>query len=414
MKPREIELMAPAGSYESLRAAIKAGCNSVYFGVTQLNMRAVAASNFGLDDLAEITKICHENKVKAYLTVNTILYDHDIVLMKKIVDAAKENKVDAVIVSDFAAIQYAKSVGQPMHISTMMSISNYESVKFFSQYSDVIVLARELTLPMITKIHEQIVADNLTGPSGNQVKLEVFVHGALCIAFSGRCLMSLYNHNSSAARGACRQECRKEYKIIDEDSGVEMKLRGNYVMSPSDLCTIDIVDQMINAGVAVFKFEGRGRPPEYVDSVIRAYKEALAAVEDGSFNQTKIKKWKAGLNKVYNRGYSHGYLFGQNTKFWAETGHNQAKEQRVQLGKVTHYFDKAGVAEIKLEAGDLSVGDKIIITGKTTGLVRLEIDEMRGEHEDVIKAGKKRETITIKTPERVRRGDKVFLLKEKI
>lgn len=407
----QIELMAPAGSYESLRAAIAAGCDSVYFGVTQLNMRAVAASNFDLNDLEEIAKICRENKVKAYLTVNTILYNHDLILMKKILNAAKENKVDAVIVADFAAIEYAKLIGQPMHISTMMSISNYDAVKFFSQYADVVVMARELTLPMIKKIHETIIEEDLRGPGGESVKIEAFVHGALCIAVSGRCLMSLYNHNSSAARGACRQECRKEYRIIDNESGTEMMIRGSHVLSPADLCTIDIVDQLVDSGISVFKFEGRGRPPEYVDTVIRSYKEALLAVEDGSFNKKLAAELRGELEKVYNRKFSHGYLFAQNSKFWAETGHNQSKEERVQAGKVIHYFSKAGVAEVKLEASDINIGDKLIITGKTTGLIRLDLNEMRDEKEKEIQTGIKGSIVTIKTPELVRRGDRVYLLK---
>lgn len=409
-----IKILAPAGSYESLQAAIHAGCDAVYFGVTQLNMRAVAASNFDLDDLAEITKICHANNVKAYLTLNTILYEHDLPLMRKIIDACKKQSVDAVIVSDFAAIEYAKKVGQPMHISTMQSISNYEALKFFAQFSDVVVLAREVTLPMMKRIHQRIEEEDLRGPSGELIKLEVFAHGALCIAVSGRCLMSLHNHNSSAARGACRQECRHEYKITDMDDGTEMNVRHNFVMSPADLCTIEILDQIVEAGAAVLKFEGRGRPPEYVDTVIRCYKEALQAMEEGTYTSEKITDWKKQLEKVYNRNFSTGFYRGQKLGFWSQAGHNQAKEERVFAGVVSHYFSKAGVAEIRLEAHGLSINDKLIFTGKTTGIVRSTINELRDEKENEIKKAEKKQIVTIKIAELVRQGDKVYLLKPRV
>ncbi|MBT4857294.1 U32 family peptidase [Candidatus Uhrbacteria bacterium] len=410
MKTDHIKILAPAGSYESLRAAIAAGCHAVYFGVTQLNMRAIAASNFDIEDLAEITKICHDNNVQAHLAVNTILYEHDITLVKKIIDAAKANGVDAIIASDIAAITYAQSIEQAVHISTMQSISNYEAVKYFSQFADVVVLAREVTIPMMKRIHEQIVEDDLRGPSGELVKLEVFAHGALCIAVSGQCFMSLNNHNASACRGACRQECRREYQIIDKETGQEMTLRNNFVMSPSDMCTIDILDQLVDAGVTVLKFEGRGRPPEYVDTVISTYKEALHAIEDGTYGEDKFAEWVGRLEKVYNRKFSNGYYLGRKGGFWTKTGHSQAKEERIFLGKVTHYFPKIGIAELKLEANDIEVGQNIIITGKTTGLVRDDVKEIRDDKKEEVSSAKRGETVSIPVSEKVRINDRVYKL----
>jgi U32 family peptidase len=414
IKTSHIKILAPAGSYESLQAAIKVGCDAVYFGVTQLNMRAVAASNFDLEDLAEITRICQNSDVKAYLALNTILYEHDLPLMRRIIDAAKTNGVDAVIVSDFAAIEYAKLVGQPIHISTMQSISNYQSLKFFAQFSDVIILAREVTLPMMKRIAQRIVEEDLRGPGGELIKLEAFAHGALCIAVSGRCFMSLHNQNASASRGACRQECRYEYKVTDLETGTEMHLRNQHVMSPADLCTIEILDQIVEAGVSVLKFEGRGRPPEYVDTVVRCYKEALEAIENGDYNAEKIAHWKGLLEKVYNRNFSTGFYRGQKLGFWSETGHNQAKEERVYVGAVNHYYSKIGVAEVILEAHGLSLEDKLIVTGKTTGLVRSTVTELRDEEKNDLKTAEKKQLVTIKVPERVRKSDKVYLLRTRV
>ncbi|MFA5946847.1 MAG: peptidase U32 family protein [Patescibacteria group bacterium] len=406
---KHIKLLAPAGSYESLQAAIKAGAHAVYFGVTQLNMRAVAAANFDLNDLAEIARICHEAGIEAHLTMNTILYEHDQVLMKKILDAAKASNVDAIIANDISAILYARSIGLNVHISTMQSISNYDSVKYFAQFADVIVLAREVTIPMMKRIHEQIVENDLRGPKGEIIQLEVFAHGALCIAVSGQCFMSLYNDNSSACRGACRQECRREYQIIDKESGHEMTLRNNYVMSPTDLCTIDILDQLVDAGVTVLKFEGRGRPPEYVDTVISTYKEALQAVEDGTYAKEKFPGWLAKLGEVYNRKFSTGYYLGRQGGFWTETSSNQATEERVFVGKITKYFAQPKVAEVILEASDLKIGEKIIITGKTTGLVRATVTEMRDEQTQPIETAHK-QIITLPIDSIVRTNDKLYKL----
>ena len=410
---KHIKILAPAGSYESLHAAIACGAHAVYFGVTQLNMRAVAASNFDLNDLAEITRICHEAGVEAHLTMNTILYEHDQVLMRKILDAAKESGVDAIIASDISAILYARRIGLNVHISTMQSISNYEAVEYYAQFADVIGLAREVSIPMMKRIHQQIVENDLRGPSGEVVKLEVFAHGALCIAVSGQCFMSLHNHNASACRGACRQECRKEYQIIDKESGVEMTLRNNFVMSPSDMCTIDILDQLLDSGVTVLKFEGRGRPPEYVDTVISTYKEALQTLEDGTYGPEKFPAWLDQLGKVYNRKFSDGYYLGRKGGFWTETGHNQATEERVYAGKVIKYFAKVKVAEIVLEASDLKKGDKFIITGQTTGLVRGEISELRNEKMEDVEGATKTEIITLPIDTVVRTNDKLYKLVER-
>ncbi|MFA5945375.1 MAG: peptidase U32 family protein [Patescibacteria group bacterium] len=410
MRPTShLKLLAPAGSYESLHAAISAGAHAIYFGVTQLNMRAVAAANFTLDDLTEIARICHEAGIEAHLTMNTILYEHDQVLMKKILDTAKANNIDAIIANDISAILYARKIGLNVHISTMQSISNYDSVAYFAQFADVIVLAREVTIPMMKRIHEQIVEHHLCGPKGELIQLEVFAHGALCIAVSGQCFMSLFNENSSACRGACRQECRREYQIIDKDTGVEMTLRNNYVMSPADLCTIDILDELVDAGVTVLKFEGRGRPPEYVDTVISTYKEALAAIEDGTYSKDKFPGWLKKLGEVYNRKFSSGYYLGRKGGFWTETSSNQATEERVFVGKVLKYYPKIKVAEVILEASDLKKNDKIIITGKTTGLVRATVIEMRDEQQQPIEKADK-QIITLPIESVVRTNDKLYKL----
>lgn len=409
-----IKLLAPAGSYESLRAAIQAGAHAIYFGVTQLNMRAVSAANFTLEDLAEIAKICRESGVESHLTMNTILYEHDQALMRRILDAAKVHGIDVIIANDMSAILYARELDLKVHISTMQSISNYESVKYFAQFADVIVLAREVTIPMMKRIHEQIVKNDVRGPSGELVKLEVFAHGALCIAVSGQCFMSLYNNNSSACRGACRQECRREYQIIDKDTGVEMTLRNNYVMSPADLCTIDILDQLVDAGVGVLKFEGRGRPPEYVDTVISTYKEALRAIENDTYSKKLFPAWLKRLGEVYNRKFSTGYYLGRKGGFWTETGNNQATEERVYVGKVRHYFAKAKVAEVILEASELEAGQKFIVTGHTTGLVRGAVTELRDEQKQKIDQAKKTMVITLPIDTVVRPNDKLYKLVERV
>ena len=400
------ELLAPAGSFESLRAAIKAGCDSIYCGVDQLNMRSRSA-NFKFGDLAEVAKISHEAGIKCYLTLNTLLYDHDMDLMKKIVDAAKETKVDAIIISDFAAIQYARSVGMEVHISTQASISNIESVKFFSQFSDCVVLARELSLPLVKKIHTEIVEHDVRGPSGKLVEIECFAHGAMCVAVSGRCHMSLFTDNSSANRGACIQNCRKAYIVKDPETGQELKVDNNFVMSPEDLCTIDFLDKLVDAGVHTFKIEGRGRSPDYVYTVISAYREALDAVKDGTYTKDKIEKWFNDLKTVYNRGLSSGYYLGKQMSSWSQTYGSKATKEKIKLGRILNYYKKAQVVFAELESGKLSIGDEILITGPTTGVVKGKIKTLMVDDLEV-ESAEKGALITFSLPELVRPSDSLL------
>lgn len=404
------EIMAPAGSFESLQAAINAGCDSVYFGVQHLNMRARAANNFSLDDLPNIAEKCTAKKIKTYITLNTLLYQHDLVLMQKIIDAAKKAGISAVIVQDVAAMLYAREVEMSVQASTQLSISNYEAVKFYSQYADTVVLARELDLSMIKSICERIATEGLKGPSGNLVKVETFVHGALCIAQSGRCQMSLISNNTSAQRGACLQECRKKYRIIDEENGNELHIRDGYVMSPRDLCTLPFLDKLVEAGIDVFKIEGRGRAPEYVDVVVRTYKEAVAAIVDGSFGKEKVAQWMDKLKTVYNRDFSDGYYLGKLLPDWAESSGNQATEEKVFIGEVKHYYVKAKVAEVQLQAGPLAESESIVVIGPTTGVLRSEIKSIWLADKPV-KIAPKGSLITLPMPDRVRSGDKLYSIK---
>lgn len=412
-KKYQVELLAPAGSYESLMAAINNGADAVYFGVGHINMRSASAANFDLDDLKKISQICQEHKVKSYLTVNTVLYDHDLVLMKKTIDAAKKNKVSAVIVSDMAAIQYAQSVKMPLHISTQLSVSNTESLKFFSQFTDQIVLARELTLPMIKKISENIQAQNIKGPNGELVKVEAFAHGALCIGISGRCYMSLYNENSSANRGACRQMCRRKYKVTDLETNKEMVLDNEFVMSPKDICTIGFLKDFLAAGISSLKLEGRGRSPEYVARVVKSYREAIDSINEGTYTLEKVKKWEEELNAVYNRGMSDGYYLGKPLHEWSASGNSQATEEKFFAGVVTHYFDKANVAEIDLQAYDIREGDKFSITGKSTGVIFGKIRSIRLEDESKSKEAKAKQLITIPVDKAVKKNDKLYIIKQR-
>ena len=412
-KKLDIELLAPAGSYEALQAAIDNGADAVYFGIGQINMRKVAAANFDFDDLKKIGQICRENKVKTYLTVNTILYDHDLVLMRKVIDAAKAEKIDAVILADMAAILYAESIGMPMHISTQVSISNTEAVKFFAQYADTVVLARELTLPMIEKITKQIKKEKITGPSGELVKIEMFAHGALCIAVSGRCSMSLFQYNASANRGACQQTCRRKFKVTDEETNQELVVDNNYIMSPKDICTIGFLDDFIDAGVQVLKLEGRGRSPEYVAKVVKAYREALIAIENNEYNLDKKVALEAELKTVFNRGFSDGYYLGRSEQEWAASAGNQSSEEKFFAGVVTNYFSKNKIVEIQLQAQDTKLGDNFSITGVTTGVVFDKIKSLRNEKEEEIKKADKKELITIALDKKVRKGDKFYLIKKR-
>lgn len=398
--------MAPAGSFESLRAAIKAGCDSVYFGVDQLNMRSRSA-NFMFKDLIEVARVCREAGVKSYLTLNTLLYDHDMALMKKIVDAVKEAGVDSVIVSDFAAIQYARFQGVNVHISTQVSISNIETAKFFSQYSDKIVLARELSLPLVKKLHEEIIAQDVRGPSGELVEIEAFAHGAMCVAVSGRCHMSLFTDNASANRGACIQNCRKAYIVEDHETGQKLKIDNQFVMSPEDLCTIDFLDKLIDAGVHTFKIEGRGRSPDYVYTVIKAYREALDSISDSTYSKEKIEKWFKDMKSVYNRGLSSGYYLGRHMKSWSGAYGSKATKEKIKLGRIKNYYKKAKVAFAELDSGELSLGDEILITGPTTGVVKGEVKSLMVD-DDKVDIAKKGALITFSLGELVRPSDSLF------
>lgn len=409
IKPNQVEIMAPAGSFESLAAAIKGGCDSVYFGVTQLNMRARAAANLTLADLAEVARICHEKDVKAYLAVNTLLYDHDTKIMRKLVDAAKENHIDAIIAFDFATIQYCNEVGIPAHISVQFSVSNYESLKFFATMTNRVVLARELTIDQIRAIHERIEEEQLIGREGRLMEIEAFVHGALCVAQSGRCFMSLYTDNASANRGACLQNCRGQYKVTDMETGKELVLDNHYVMSAADICMIDALDELLKAGIQTWKIEGRGRSPEYVYTVVKAYRQALDDIERGEYTKKKIEKYFEDLKTVYHRGLSHGnYYLGRELEAYNDTYGSKATKEKVFVGTVKKYFAKAGVAEMMIDAGVLTQGDEIRILGTTTGVYEGTVSELRAADMSPLTSGKKGETVTFPVTERVRINDKVY------
>lgn len=405
-----IEIMAPAGSYESLMAAIHAGANSVYFGIEQLNMRARAANNFTTHDLTKIVKICRKNNVKAYLALNTVIYDHDLKLMKKICDIAKKFGLTAVILSDIAVLQYARSIGLEVHMSTQTNITNLEAVKFYAQFADVIVLARELTLKQITDICSQIKKEKITGPSGNLVQVEIFVHGALCVAISGKCYMSLAVYNASANRGACLQNCRRAYIVKDEETGEELKIENKYVMSPKDLCTIGFIDKLIEAGVSVFKIEGRGRSPEYADVTIKCYREAVESYFAGTYNREKIDSWVKRLEAVFNRGFWHGgYYLGKKLGEWSGNYGSQATTEKVYVGKVKNYFQKAKIGYIELETSGISIDQEILITGPTTGVVQQKVSSMFLDDKKITQA-RKGDSITLPIKEKIRPNDKVFVI----
>ena len=407
---KQIEIMAPAGSYESLMAAIQAGANSVYFGIEQLNMRARAANNFTTEDLIKIVKICQENDVKTYLTLNTIMYDHDMTLMKKICDTAKEVGVTAAICSDVAAMAYAKEIGLEVHISTQANVSNFETVKFYANFADVVVLARELTIQQITFITQQIEKEQIKGPSGRLLEIELFVHGALCVAVSGKCYMSLATYNSSANRGACLQNCRRTYKVIDEETGAELIIDNKYIMSPKDLCTIGFIDKILDSGVKVLKIEGRGRAPEYVHTVVKCYKEAIESYQAGTYTQDKIELWKDELATVFNRGFWHGgYYLGKQLGEWSGEYGSQATTEKSYLGKVINYFKKAKVGEFKLETGEIRLNDTILITGSTTGVVNSKVESIFVNEQKVISA-KKGDLVTSPLLSTIRENDKLFLM----
>jgi len=402
-----IELMAPAGSFESLQAAIMNGADSVYFGVDQLNMRARASINFTIEDLPEIVKRCEERNIRTYLTLNTIIYDHDLTIIKTLLDAAKDAGITAVIVMDQAVISYARQIGMELHISTQINITNIETVKFYAMFADTMVMSRELSLRQVKKITKQIEKGKITGPAGNLVEVEIFGHGALCMAVSGKCYMSLHSHNSSANRGACKQNCRKKYTVIDQDTGNEMELDNEYIMSPKDLCTLDFLDQVIDTGIKVLKIEGRGRAPEYVAKVIKTYREAIDAYYEGTFSKEKVKGWMTELEKVYNRGFWSGYYLGQKLGEWSDVDGSKATQKKVYLGKGIHFFPKVNIGEFKIEAFDLSIGDEILITGPTTGVEEFELTEMMVNDERLDKATKG-DSVTIPLKFRIRPSDKLY------
>ncbi len=407
MKRNEIEIMAPAGSYESLMAAIQGGADSVYFGVEQLNMRAASSNNFTIDDLHKIVTICKKNNLKSYLTVNVVVYDHEIEQMHKIIDAAVESGITAVIASDLSVINYAYKAGIEVHLSTQLNITNIESLKFYAQWADVAVLARELNLSQVSHIFQNIREQNITGPKGELIKIEMFVHGALCMAISGKCYLSLHENNKSANRGECYQTCRKSYLATSMESGYELEIDNEYIMSPKDLCTIGFVDKLIEAGVRVLKIEGRARSAEYVKEVSSCYSEAVMAVEDGTFSREKTDAWRTRLATVFNRGFWDGYYLGQTMGEWNTNYGSSATIRKIYIGKITNYFTKLGVAEIKLENGNLNKGDNIIITGPTTGVVEYEVDEIRVDLK-VAENALKGELCSIKSPDYLRRSDKVY------
>lgn len=404
---KDFEIMAPVGSYESLYAALQGGADSVYFGVEGLNMRARSSANFTLDDLKNIVSVCAQHKLKTYLTVNTVIYNNELTKMRQVIDGAREAGVTAIIASDLAAILYARSAGVEVHISTQCNITNYEAVRFFARYADVIVLAREVVLEQVMEIHRQIIENDLRGPKGKLIKIEMFAHGALCMAVSGKCYLSLHEKNASANRGACNQICRRAYTVKDRENEVELDIENEYIMSPRDLCTVGFLNKMADAGVRVFKIEGRARSAEYVRTVCECYNEALLAYLDDTYSAEKIKGWKERLATVFNRGFWDGYYLGQRLGEWSEVYGSKATRKKILLGKVTNYFSNLQVGEFKLESFDLQTGEEILIQGPTTGTIQMKVPGMRVELEPVEKV-EKGMVFSMQVPEKLRRGDKFY------
>ncbi len=412
MKREDFEIMAPVGSYESLWSAINAGADAIYFGVEGLNMRARSSVNFTLDDLKEIARICCEHNVKSYLTVNTIIYDEDIAKCHAIIDAVAASGISAIIASDMAAIMYARRAGVEVHISTQQSISNIETVKFYSQFADVVVLARELNLDQVKAISDAIVRDDVRGPRGGLVRIEMFCHGALCMAVSGKCYLSLHEMNSSANRGACTQICRRGYEVTDLETGDKLAVENKYIMSPKDLKTIHFLNKMIDAGVRVFKIEGRARGPEYVSLAVRCYSEAIEALCDGTYSEEKIAVWDGQLGKIFNRGFWNGYYLGQRLGEWSAKYGSSATRVKEYRAKGVRYFSNIGVAEFYMETGELHVGDEIVITGPTTGTIIQTVEEIRVGLKPVEKAVKG-DSFSIAVAQKVRPSDKLYLWRKK-
>lgn len=409
MKRSDFEIMAPVGSRESLAAALRAGADSVYFGVGKLNMRSHSANAFTLDDLREIASTCQEHGVRSYLTVNTIIYDDDLATMREIVDAAQQAGISAVIAGDVAVMAYCREVGQEVHLSTQLNISNIEALKFYAQFADVVVLARELNMWQVRDIHRQIEELDVRGPSGKLIRIEMFCHGALCMAVSGKCYLSLQNAGRSANRGECVQICRRGYEVRDAETGTELLVDNKYIMSPRDLKTVRFIDVMMNAGVRVFKIEGRARGPEYVKTVVEAYDEAIRAVIDGTYTEERKDTWDESLSTVFNRGFWDGYYQGQRLGEWCEVYGSKATEKKVYVGKCVKYFSKIGVAEFIVENEELHVGDKMLVTGVTTGALISTCEEIRFDLQPVDTA-RRGQHVSIKVDERVRPNDRLYVL----
>ena len=405
----DFEIMAPVGSRESLAAAIHAGANSVYFGIGKLNMRSHSANHFTIDDLKEIAETCNAQNIKTYLTVNTVIYGEDITTMHQIIDAAKDANITAVIASDVAVMMYCRQVGVEVHLSTQLNISNIDALKFYAQFADVAVLARELNMDQVKEIHEQIIKQNICGPKGQPIRIEMFCHGAFCMAISGKCYMSLHDANRSANRGECVQICRRSYTVTDNETGNQLEIDNKYIMSPKDLKSVRFIDKMMDAGVRVFKIEGRARGPEYVHTVVTCYREAIQSVLDGTFTEEKKDKWDERLSTVFNRGFWDGYYQGQKMGEWTKEYGNKATEKKVLIGKVMKYFSRLGVAEIAVEANTFAKGDKLLITGNTTGAMFLNAEEIRYDLKpvDVAEQGWR---VSIPVPDKVRPNDKLFKL----
>ncbi len=399
--------MAPAGGFDAMQAALDNGADSIYFGVDQLNMRARATMNFTLGDLEEIAQKCNEKGVKSYLTLNAIIYNHDLSLIKNVINRVKEAGISAIIASDQAVIGYAKSQGVDVHISTQLNVTNIETVKFYALFANVMVLSRELSLRQVQEICEGVIKDDVRGPNGELVKIEVFGHGALCMAVSGKCYLSLHTNNSSANRGACVQNCRRKYKVIDLEDGHELEIDNEYIMSPKDLCTIDFLDQLIETGISVLKIEGRGRAPEYVATTIKCYREAIDAYNEGTYTKEKVKEWMSRLETVYNRGFWGGYFLGQELGEWTDASGSKATVKKVFLGKGMHYYSKAKIGQFKIEAQQLKVGDKILITGPTTGVIEMELTSMRVNDKDA-EVAKRGDEITFGIDQVIRASDKLY------
>ena len=407
MKNRTIEIMAPAGSWQSLQAAIQGGANSVYFGIEQLNMRARSSNNFTLKDLVEIAELCNKKNIKTYITLNTIIYDHDLILMKKIVDTAKQAGITAIIASDQAVISYVASVNMEVHISTQTNVTNLETIRFFANFADVVILSRELSLFQIKEITKKIEKQQIKGPSGNLIKIEVFAHGALCMAVSGKCYMSLHTANSSANRGACIQNCRKTYTVTDKENGHQFDINNEYIMSPKDLCTIGFLDQVLDSGSSILKIEGRGRSPEYVKTTTQCYREAADAYLVDTYSKEKAKGWMNRLKTVYNRGFWDGYYLGQKMGEWTGIHGSKSTKKKIYLGKAKKYFTKIQIAEFDLEAQQLKEGDNILIIGRTTGIIETVVGEMRINDKQV-KGVKKGDNFSMKLDSTVRPSDKLY------